>query len=154
MCTLAPPPSDPMFTIVVSLLTVLMSIPIIMLLQFILDEYARRLPGKDGDHAKGDLFEQTIAAQETQEEQEAKSAGTSPVNSPGKSGLQSGLADFGGVIRHGLSQNESKGKAPPAFIEATKLSYTGTTNQSCSRCHVLFTICLILRCKVLSSYTM
>jgi hypothetical protein len=116
-----------MFTIVVSLLTVLLSIPIIMLIQFILDEYARRLPGKDGDHAKGDLFEQTIAAQEMQEQQEPKSTGTSTVNSPGKPGLQSSLADFGGVIRHSLSQNERKGKAPPAFIEATKLSYTGAT---------------------------
>jgi hypothetical protein len=44
-CSLAPPPSDPIFTILVALLTIVMSIPIIMLLQFILDEYASKQPG-------------------------------------------------------------------------------------------------------------
>jgi hypothetical protein len=43
-CTLAPPPSDPIFYILVALLTIVMSIPIIMLLQYILDEYASKKP--------------------------------------------------------------------------------------------------------------
>lgn len=108
-----------------------------MILQFILDEYARRLPGKDGDHAKGDLFEQTVAALEVREEQEAISDGISPINSPGKPALQSGLTDFAGVIRHGVSLNESKGRAAPSFVESTKLSYTGTNRQSYSHCHLM-----------------
>jgi hypothetical protein len=44
-CSLAPPPSDPIFTILVALLTIVMSIPIIMLLQFVIDEYASKQPG-------------------------------------------------------------------------------------------------------------
>jgi hypothetical protein len=45
-CTLAPPPSDPIFYILVALLTIVMSIPIIMLLQYVLDEYASKNPRK------------------------------------------------------------------------------------------------------------
>jgi hypothetical protein len=44
-CTLAPPPSDPIFTILVALLTIIMSIPIVMLLQYVINEFACKRPG-------------------------------------------------------------------------------------------------------------
>lgn len=46
-CTLAPPPNDPMFIIVVALLTIVMSIPIISLILFVLMQYASKQPTKE-----------------------------------------------------------------------------------------------------------
>jgi hypothetical protein len=50
-CSLAPPPSGPMFIIVVALLTIVMSIPIISLILFVLMRYASKQP-KRGDTQK------------------------------------------------------------------------------------------------------
>ena len=46
-CSLAPPPNDPNFIIVVALLTIVMSIPIISLILFVLMSYAGRPPKRD-----------------------------------------------------------------------------------------------------------
>ena len=46
VCSLRPPPSDTIFTVIVALLTLVMSIPITMLLTFVLEQYASKCPGK------------------------------------------------------------------------------------------------------------
>ena len=45
-CTMRPPPSDPIFTILVSLLTVLISIPVTMGLTVVLEEFCSKYPGR------------------------------------------------------------------------------------------------------------
>jgi hypothetical protein len=46
LCSIANPPSDPVFTILVALLTMIMSIPVLMVLQYFLEEFASKTPGK------------------------------------------------------------------------------------------------------------
>ena len=46
-CSLAPPPNDPIFIIVVALLTIVMSIPIISLILLVLMRYASKQPKKE-----------------------------------------------------------------------------------------------------------
>ena len=47
-CSLRPPPVDPVFTILVALLTTIVTIPIIILLHYILNSYASNWPGSRG----------------------------------------------------------------------------------------------------------
>ena len=44
-CSMRPPPTDPIFTILVSLLTVLISIPVTMILTIVLEEYCSKCAG-------------------------------------------------------------------------------------------------------------
>ena len=44
-CSMRPPPTDPIFTILVSLLTVLISIPVTMFLTIVLEEYCSKYAG-------------------------------------------------------------------------------------------------------------
>ena len=44
-CTLLPPPKDPVFNILVALLTTLLSIPILLLLKYLINGYASNYPG-------------------------------------------------------------------------------------------------------------
>ena len=48
-CSLAPPPSDMVFTVVVSLLTTIVMIPLVVILSIVLEIYASKWPGKTGD---------------------------------------------------------------------------------------------------------
>lgn len=45
-CSAAPPPSDMVFTVVVSLLTTILTIPLVVILSATLDIYASKWPGK------------------------------------------------------------------------------------------------------------
>jgi hypothetical protein len=60
-CSEAPPPSDMVFTVVVSLLTTIMTIPFVVILSATLDIYASRWPGEKGE-------EDRITAAMTEEE--------------------------------------------------------------------------------------
>ena len=44
-CTITEPPSDPVFIILVSLLTLVLSIPILTVMIYVLDEYGSKEPG-------------------------------------------------------------------------------------------------------------
>ena len=44
-CSLRPPPNDPIFIILVALLTVILSIPILLFLNYLLNGYASNYPG-------------------------------------------------------------------------------------------------------------
>ena len=48
-CSDMPPPSDMVFTVVVSLLTTIMTIPLVVILSATLDIYASKWPGKTAD---------------------------------------------------------------------------------------------------------
>ena len=43
-CSLTPPPSDPIFTILVALITLILVVPIVSLINYILENYARKSP--------------------------------------------------------------------------------------------------------------
>ena len=45
LCSLRPPPKDPVFIILVALLTVILSIPILLVLNYLLNGYASNYPG-------------------------------------------------------------------------------------------------------------
>ena len=49
-CTLLPPPNDPIFTILVALLTTILSIPILFLLKYLINGYASNYPGSRSLH--------------------------------------------------------------------------------------------------------
>ena len=116
LCSIANPPSDPVFTILVALLTMIMSIPVLMFLQYILEEYASKTPGrKPVSHADAILI--------------AK-------NCPGKI-LQTGLvvaennmshhtasqSDFARVIK--LSVGVGNGKKFASKAEVAHFAYAG-----------------------------
>ena len=50
LCSLRPPPKDFIFIILVALLTTLLSIPILLLLNYLLNGYASNYPGSRGLH--------------------------------------------------------------------------------------------------------
>ena len=56
-CSSRPPPRDPKFTILVALLTVLLSVPIVLILNFVLDAYASNVPGSQ-DFGEGSVREE------------------------------------------------------------------------------------------------
>ena len=116
LCSIANPPSDPVFTILVALLTMIMSIPVLMFLRYILEEYASKTPGrKPVSHADAILI--------------AK-------NSPGKIS-QTGLivaenttshhttsqSDFAKVIK--LSVGVGNGKKFASKAEVAHFAYAG-----------------------------
>ena len=47
-CSLTPPPSNASFTIIVSLLTLLLSVPLIIIIHLLIDKFASRWPGSRG----------------------------------------------------------------------------------------------------------
>ena len=49
-CSLRPPPNDPVFTILVALLTTILSIPILFLLKYLINGYASNYPGSRSLH--------------------------------------------------------------------------------------------------------
>ena len=58
-CSLRPPPTDPVFTILVALLTIILSIPILILLKCVLNGYASNFPGSRGLRHRDDLEDLT-----------------------------------------------------------------------------------------------
>ena len=45
LCSMRPPPKDPVFIILVALLTIILSIPILLVLNYLLNGYASNYPG-------------------------------------------------------------------------------------------------------------
>lgn len=43
-CSLTPPPSDPIFVILVALITLILVVPIVSLINYVLENYARKSP--------------------------------------------------------------------------------------------------------------
>ena len=58
-CTLTPPPSDAVFTVIVALLTLILAIPITVALTLTLETYANKWPGKalNEDHVTSMISE-------------------------------------------------------------------------------------------------
>ena len=116
LCSIANPPSDPVFTILVALLTMIMSIPVLMFLQYILEEYASKTPGcKPVSHADAILITK---------------------NSPGKNSLTvlniaegtsahhtASQSDFAKVIK--LSVGVGNGKKIASKAEVAHFAYAG-----------------------------
>ena len=48
LCSLRPPPKDPVFIILVALLTVILSIPLFLFVNYLLNSYASNYPGSRG----------------------------------------------------------------------------------------------------------
>ena len=57
-CSLRHPPKDPIFIIVVALLTTILSIPILFLLKYLINGYASNYPGSRSIHDKVDEEEE------------------------------------------------------------------------------------------------
>ena len=66
-CSLTNPPSDPVFTILVALLTMILSIPVLVFLSVVLEEFASKTPGliynraskNESRKEKGNIEEET-----------------------------------------------------------------------------------------------
>ena len=64
-CSLTPPPSTASFLIIVSLLTLILSVPLIILVHLLIDKYASRWPGSRG-------FEDDITDEMSKEKEEGE----------------------------------------------------------------------------------
>ena len=83
-----PPPTDPIFTILVSLLTVLISIPVTMILTVVLEEYCSKYAG-------GRLHEADFMVKKDENIATSVSEGTQMMKNVNEYG-------FGDVIRNGI----------------------------------------------------
>ena len=105
-----PPPTDPIFTILVSLLTVLISIPVTMILTVVLEEYCSKFPG-------GRLHGEAFMVE--------KDESTSTSVSKGAQMLTNATNEygFGDVIRKGIwkgTQSNVNGTS-----DTSKIAYNG-----------------------------
>ena len=110
-CSIRPPPADPAFTILISLLTMIMTVPIVMILHYILEEYAGRWPGSRG-------FEDDVG-------DDAKSLDKMKADESVAIALRnaSRQSDYGEVIKRGAMKGGMAGRDPAA--EMAQMAYAG-----------------------------
>ena len=140
-CTIAKPPTDPAFTIISSLLTMILSIPISLIVRKLLNGPCSRYPGLNSfeDDVEGEKAEKERLAKlkkeakkeakkgakyETKNEakNEAKKEASSDVAEEGKEGKSSGLTPRSG--------SNSPRRTPPTNTNSNTTSNTHTNSNS------------------------
>lgn len=106
-CTLTPPPSDPVFTVIVALLTLILAIPITVALTLTLETYANKWPGKamNEDHV-------TDVISENKKNDKTETADTVEQQY------------FGEVVKKGIAMDATKESS--IAKETVRFAYNGT----------------------------
>jgi hypothetical protein len=117
-CSLTPPPSNATFTIIVSLLTLLLSVPLIIIIHMIIDNYASRWPGSRGfeDDITEEMSKEKAKKEEDTKRSKNKDAASMLWNSACKS-------EFGEVVKSSAPGKASSGV--DAQVEISQMAYAG-----------------------------
>ena len=120
-CTLRPPPNDPQFIIYVALLTAILSLPIILIVQFVLTTYASNYPGDRG-------YEKDIE-KENADQKVAEFEASKELLRPG------GLSNFGEILKNGVLRGSFSKQVSTA--EVAKMAYTGKQAMCPDCCRIM-----------------
>lgn len=127
-CSIQAPPTDPAFTILIALLTMIMTIPIVMILHFILQEYAGVWPGSRG-------FEDDVCEEGKKTDEGVKEPRENVAVKLRNAFRQS---DYGEVIKKGIRKGGMAGR--DAAAEESQMVYAGKINSNViSRSDVILT---------------
>ena len=112
-CSLTPPPSNASFTIIVSLLTLLLSVPLIIIIHLLIDNYASRWPGSRG-------FEDDIAEEMSKEKENKESKEhTGQEDAVAMIWDSACKSEFGEIVKKSVQVNTE------AHIEESQMAYAG-----------------------------
>jgi FtsZ-interacting cell division protein ZipA len=132
-CSLTPPPSTASFLIIVSLLTLLLSVPLIILVHLLIDKYASRWPGSRG--FEDDITKEMNKEKEKEEGEEedtkrskSKDAASTLWNSACKS-------EFGEVVKRSVPIEATAGV--DAHVGQSQMAYAGKPTASLHLLHYL-----------------
>ena len=119
-CTLRKPPTDPFFIILVAMLTMIMTIPILFLIQFVLDNYACKTPRM----AIADANKSTKTdTNENLQMQEQVLGNQAAHISDIASEIEQCQSDFARIIRRSSGSDDSSGVS--SSIEVAHFAYAG-----------------------------
>ena len=118
LCTVSPPPEDPKFTILVALLTVTLSLPIVMIIQYVLETYASHSPASQG-------FEDDVKVkrEEAGKVEEGKVEESETLDALALLLRAGGQSDFGEIIKNGVLKNSTSNAFSPS--EVAQYAYAG-----------------------------
>ena len=122
LCSLRPPPKDPVFIVLVALLTVILSIPLLLFVNYLLNGYASNYPGSRG------LHDEVVAEEEMASKNHSQKC--SAPNTTAAELLRNSTASsaFGVELKKGLPAGNAVDYRSINFISQT--SYAGKNKQS------------------------